>query len=155
MLWIYAQNDKFFWPELAQKFDEAFRSKGGQDQFVAAPAIGTEGHTLFRHVAAWSDTVDSFLKARNLAPLAELLPELKPPNLPPPAGLSESGMQAFESYLLLGPHRAFATAGHSFGLSAANLSVDEARQKALENCRKATQNKEPCTIVYVDDTQVQ
>jgi hypothetical protein len=33
--------------------------------------------------------------------------------------------------------------------------MDEARQKALENCRKATQNKETCTVVYVDDTQVQ
>ena len=36
MLWLYAQNDKFFWPELAQKFDTAFRSQGGNDQFVLA-----------------------------------------------------------------------------------------------------------------------
>jgi dienelactone hydrolase len=154
MLWIYAENDKYFWPELAQKFDEAFRSKGGQDRFVLAPAIGTDGHSLYRHVGAWSAIVDDFLKAQNLAPLTELLPEVKPPIVPPPSGLSETGLQAFQSYLLLGPHRAFATSEHFFGISVANLSVDEARQKALERCRQAAQNKENCTVVYVDDTQV-
>jgi dienelactone hydrolase len=154
MLWIYAQNDKFFWPELAQKFDEAFRSKGGQDQFVLAPPFGEDGHRLFRNVKAWSDTVDAFLKAQNLNPLAEPLPELKPPNVPVPAGLSEFGQQAFESYLLQGPHRAFATSEHHFGFSTANMTVDEARSKALEQCKRAAQNHEPCKVVYVDETHV-
>jgi dienelactone hydrolase len=153
MLWIYAQNDKFFWPELAQKFDAAFRSQGGQDQFVLAPAIGDDGHSLFRHVSAWSFTVDDFLKGQNLVPLAELLPEVEAPNVTPPAGLSEEGLHAFESYLLLGPHKAFAASAHSFGMSVADLSVDDASKKALENCKKATQNKEKCTVVYIDNTQ--
>jgi len=155
MLWIYAQNDKYFWPELAEKFDAAFRSKGGQDQFVLAPAFGEDGHRLFRHPDAWSATVDEFLKAQNLTPLKEPLPELKPPDLPAPAGLSEAGVQAFESYLLLGPHRAFATSAHHYGFSSANMTVDEARAKALEQCRQAGQKKEACTVVYVDDKQVQ
>jgi dienelactone hydrolase len=154
MLWLYAQTDKFFWPELAQKFDAAFRSQGGQDQFVLAPPNGDDGHHLFAHVDAWSATVDEFLKAQNLAPLAELLPALKPPNLPAPAGLSEEGQHAFESYLLLGPHRAFAISEHSFGMSVANRSVDDARSKALENCKKSAQKGDVCTIVYVDDAQV-
>ncbi|MGO9336845.1 MAG: dienelactone hydrolase family protein [Terracidiphilus sp.] len=152
MLWIYAQNDKFFWPELAQKFDEAFRSKGGQDQFVLAPAVGEDGHSLFRHVSAWSDTVDAFLKARNLTPLPELLPEVKAPDVPPPAGLSEAGLQAFQSYLLLGPHKAFATAQHAFGYSTANLNMEDARKKALENCRKTSRVGEACAVVYQDNT---
>ncbi len=74
MLWIYAQNDKFFWPKLARKFDAAFRSGGGQDQFVLAPPIGTDGHSLFRHVDAWSSTVDEFLKAQGLAIPQEPVP---------------------------------------------------------------------------------
>ena len=154
MLWLYAENDKFFWPELAQKFDEAFRSQGGQDQFVLAPPNGDDGHHLFAHVDAWSSTVDAFLKAQNLAPLAELLPPLKPPNLPAPSGLSEDGTNAFERYLLLGPHRAFATSEHSYGMSVANRSADDARNKALENCRKSARKGESCAIVYLDDTQV-
>ncbi len=154
MLWIYAQNDKYFWPELAQKFDVAFRSQGGQEQFVLAPAVGEDGHSLFRHVTAWSSTVDDFLKAQNLVPLAEPLPEIKPPDVPPPAGLNEEGLHAFQSYLLLGPHKAFATSPHSFGLSVAQMTTDEARKKAVDNCKHAAQNNEPCTVVSIDNTVV-
>ena len=155
MLWLYAENDKYFWPELAQKFEEAFHSKGGNDQFVLAPAIGSDGHSLFRHVDAWSATVDSFLKQQNIEPLAEPLPEIKPPKVPPPAGLSETGLQAFESYLLLGPHRAFATSDHFFGMAVAAMTVDEAREKAVDHCRQSAHDKEKCTVVYVDGTPVQ
>ena len=154
MLWLYAENDKYFWPELAQKFDEAFRSKGGNDQFVLAPAIGSDGHSLFRHVDAWAATVDAFLKQQNIEPLAEPLPEIKPPNVPPPAGLSETGLQAFQSYLLLGPHRAFATSEHFFGMAVAAITVDAAREKAADRCRQSAQKKETCTVVYVDDAPV-
>jgi dienelactone hydrolase len=152
MLWLYAQNDKYFWPELAQKFDEAFRSQGGEDQFVLTPPIGEDGHSLFRHVSAWSATVDDFLKAQNLVPLAELLPEVKVPNVAPPAGLTEEGQQAFQNYLLLGPHKAFAVSAHSFGMSVANLTLDDARRNALERCKKTAQNKEKCTVVSTDNT---
>jgi len=155
MLWIYAQNDKYFWPDLAQKFDDAFRSQGGQDQFVLAPPIADDGHTLFRHVPAWTSIVDDFLKTQNLLPLAEPLPELAPPNVPPPAGLSEAGLATFQSYLLLGPHKAFAASPHSFGFSTAQLTVDLARQKALDNCKHGAQSNEPCTVVSVDNTDTQ
>lgn len=154
MLWIYAQNDKFFWPELAQKFDAAFRSQGGQDQFVLAPPHGEDGHALFRHPADWPPAVDEFLKAQNLAPLAEPLPELKPPDIPPPAGLSEEGLHDFKNYLLLGPHKAFATSPHSFGFSVARMTTDEARRKALENCKHSAQDNERCTVVSVDNVEV-
>jgi dienelactone hydrolase len=154
MLWIYAQNDKHFWPELAQRFDAAFRSQGGQDQFLLAPPIGEDGHVLFGHVAAWSSAVDDFLKAQNLATLAQPLPEITPPNVPPPAGLSEEGLHAFQSYLLRGPHKAFATSQHSFGFSAAQMTVGEARGKALEKCKHGAQNNEPCTVVSIDNADV-
>jgi len=154
MLWIYAQNDKYFWPELAQKFDAAFRSQGGQDQLVLAPAIGQDGHSLFRHVSAWSSTVDDFLIAQKLTPLAEPLPEIKPPDVPPPPGLSEGGLRTFDSYLLLGPHKAFAVSPNHYGFSTAQMTVDEAKRKALENCNRAAQQKEPCSVVSVDNAQV-
>ncbi len=153
MLWIYAQNDKFFWPELAQKFDAAFRSQGGNNQFVLAPAIGDDGHALFRHVDAWSDTVDAFLTAHHLNPLSQPLPEIQAPNIPPPPGLSEDGQHAWETYLLLGPHKAFAMSPHSFGYSTAQPRTDDARHKAIDNCRHATQNKEDCAVVSVDNAE--
>jgi dienelactone hydrolase len=154
MLWLYAQNDKFFWPELAQKFDAAFRSQGGQEQFVLAPPIGQDGHSLFRHPEAWSDTVDAFLKAQNLVPLPALLPEVAAPNVPAPTGLSEDGLDAFHSYLLLGPHKAFAVSEHSYGYSVANRSQDDARKKAFDNCKHSAKNHEACKVVNLDNTQV-
>jgi dienelactone hydrolase len=155
MLWIYAQNDKFFWPELAQKFDAAFRSQGGLDQFVLAAPIGEDGHSLFHHVSAWSSTVDEFLAAQKLTVLAEPLPEIAIPNVALPAGLSEDGVHAFQSYLLLGPHKAFATSEHAFGMSVAQMTTDDARRKALENCKHAAPNTETCTIVSVDNASVE
>jgi dienelactone hydrolase len=154
MLWIYAQNDKYFWPELAQEFEAAFRSQGGQDQLVLAPPIGEDGHSLFRHVTAWSPTVDAFLKAQNLTPLAELLPEIKPPSVTAPAGLSEQELHAFEGYLLLGPHKAFALSEHSFGQSVAQMTVDAARNKALENCKRLARKDDHCKVAFVDDADV-
>jgi dienelactone hydrolase len=154
MLWLYAQNDKFFWPELAKQFDEAFRSQGGQDQFVLAPPVGDDGHSLFRHVSDWSATVDDFLKAQNLVMLAEPLPEITAPDIPPPPGLSEDGQHAFQNYLLLGPHKAFAKSQHAFGFSVAQITVDEARKKAVENCKHSAQKDDPCTLVSVDNAEM-
>jgi dienelactone hydrolase len=153
MLWLYAENDKYFWPELAQKFDEAFRSKGGRDQFVLAPAIGEDGHSLFRHLDAWSDTVDAFLKAQNLTPVTELLPEVPVPNISPPAGLGENGQRAFHNYLILGPHKAFAVSGQAFGYSAGQRTADLAREKAMDSCKHAQQSKEPCRVVFLESAE--
>ncbi len=152
MLWIYAQNDKFFFPDLARKFDAAFRSGGGQDQFVLAPPDGDDGHHLFSHPSAWSDTVDAFLKAQNLAPLAELLPEVHPPDIAPPQGLGEEGRRAFHNYLILGPHKAFAMSASAFGMSTARLTADEARRKAMESCKHNEKQRQPCKVVFVDET---
>jgi dienelactone hydrolase len=154
MLWIYSENDKFFWPELAQKFDAAFRSGGGQDQFVLAPPDGEDGHHLFSHIEAWSPTVDAFLSAQNLAPLAELLPEVQPPNIPPPPGLSEDGVAAFRKYLILGPHKAFAVSGSSFGFSTGRMTVGEAREKAVDSCKHSEKSREACKVVSVDGAPV-
>lgn len=150
MLWIYAENDKFFWPELAKKFDAAFKAAGGQGEFVLAPPDGDDGHHLFSHIEAWSDTVDAFLKEQSLAPLAGLLPEVQAPNVTPPAGLSDAGLHAFHRYLIYGPHKAFAVSGSFFGYSTGRITVDDARQKAIESCEHSAQVKGSCAVVSVD-----
>lgn len=153
MLWIYAENDKYFWPALAAKFDDAFRSAGGQDQFVRAPAFASDGHALFnRGMRIWSPIVDDFLKAQNLVLLPEPLPPPEAPDIPAPPGLSEEGEQAFRSYLLAGPHKAFATSVHAFGFSTARMTPDEARHHALENCQRKASPGERCTVVSVDNS---
>jgi dienelactone hydrolase len=150
MLWVYAENDRYFWPALAHRFDEAFRAGGGQDQFVQVPATAAAGHGLFRRVADWSQIVDDFLKAQNLVWLPEPLPPPKTPDSPPPPGLSEAGEKAFRDYLQLGPHKAFAMSEHRFSFSAAQMTVGMAKSKALENCRSAAPKGEKCAVVSVD-----
>jgi dienelactone hydrolase len=151
MLWLYAENDKYFWPELAHKFDDAFRSQGGQGQLVIAPAIGDDGHSLFRHPDVWSDTVTQWLSAHSLAPLTEPYPEVRAPDVATPDGLSESGAQAFHAYLLLGPHKAFAKSAHGYGFATAKLTTEDARKAALDNCKHAVSDANACAVVNVDN----
>jgi hypothetical protein len=34
------------------------------------------------------------------------------------------------------------------------MSVDDARRKAMENCKKSAQKGDVCALVYVDNAQV-
>jgi len=154
MLWIYAENDNFFWPELAAKLEFAFSRAGGQVQFISAPAIGKDGHSLFSRVPAWSSTVDDFLAAHGLSLRPEPLPAPSVPDQPPPEGLNDAGIRAFRSYLTLGPHKAFAMSEHGFGVSVAQLTTDLAARKAVENCRQSARG-EKCKVASLDGEAAQ
>jgi len=145
---------KYFWPELAQRFDAAFRSAGGQDEFILAPAFGDDGHHLFGGgIEVWTPMVDAFLKSHDLQPLPDPLPEPTPPNIPPPAGLSEHGQQSFHTYLTLGPHKAFAMSEHHFAFVTAQMAPQDAVKKALENCNKnAMGSGERCHVAFIDES---
>jgi hypothetical protein len=86
-------------------------------------------HGLFYRVYGWSAMVDDFLKAQNLFWLPEPV----------------------QNYLLAGPHKAFAMSEHRFRYSAAQLTVDMAKSKALDNCRQAAPRGEKCAVVSVDE----
>ena len=63
-LWLYAANDSFFAPALARKMSEAFVRAGGQAEYVALPAFGSDGHRVFRSAdgrALWQPPVEAFL----------------------------------------------------------------------------------------------
>jgi dienelactone hydrolase len=67
MLWIYAENDHFFGPALAEKFRDAFTAGGGIVTFAKAPPFGQDGHLLFANgIPKWTPLVDDFLAKRNL-----------------------------------------------------------------------------------------
>jgi dienelactone hydrolase len=148
MLWIYADNDKWFPPPFAAKFEEAFEKAGGTDEFIHAPADGDDGHHLFAHVAAWSPTVDKFLGDHQLLPLAAPYPLPTPPDVDPPPGLHGRGLEGFKSYLILGPNKAFATNGQGFyGFAVGQFTQALADQHALENCNKARHDGPACSVV--------
>jgi dienelactone hydrolase len=65
MLWIYAQNDSFFAPELAHRMAEAYDGAGGKATYRAVGAFGEDGHMLAESsggVAIWQPLVFDFLR---------------------------------------------------------------------------------------------
>jgi len=148
MLWIYAENDKWFPPPFAGKFQAAFESAGGVDQFVLAPPDGDDGHHLYGHVAAWSDTVDTFLRAQKLLFYDPPIAGPKPPDVIVPAALHERGVDAFKNFLILGPHKAFAmNSAGVWGYAVGQFTQALADQHALENCNKGVRGGPACAIV--------
>lgn len=148
MLWLYAENDKYFPPKMSVEFDKAYHGAGGHNEFVMVGPDGEDGHGYYRHITAWSDRVDEFLKAHNLLPLSELLPPPPVPNVPAPAGLDDRGKAIFTRFLVSGPYRAFATDGGThLGYSTGQFSQELANTQALENCTKSTRGAGKCAVV--------
>jgi dienelactone hydrolase len=157
MLWIYAANDHYFGPQLAQGFYAAFTQSGGKARFIAAEPFGEDGHGLFslRGIPIWTPMVDDFLKNENLVLRDSLLPLPIPP-VQPPANLSNSGREEFPVYLLGAPHKALAVSpGGHFGMIFGQRSAPEAEKHALENCKKHASKDDPCTIVMIEDEKTQ
>jgi len=148
MLWIYAENDHWFPPELARRFDAAFRQTGGIDDFVMVPPYSDDGHHYFADVSGWSPIVEGFLQQKGLLPLPNLLPEPAVADVLPPPELSERGLAAFHNFLMYGPKKAFATNGQSsWGMAVGMFDQELADKRALDNCAKSTKNVGVCAIV--------
>jgi dienelactone hydrolase len=149
MLWIYAENDHWFPPAIAQKFDAAYKKGGGTDEFIMAPADGDDGHHLYAHVAAWSDTVTAFLKEQNLLPLGDaVLPAPDPPNVPMPAALTEKDQEMWRRFLLAPPFKALvADEKGKLSLYAAAFDQSLADDGAMDRCKKAPGAGSHCSIV--------
>jgi len=154
MLWVYAENDKFFGPALARRMHNAFVSAGGSAEFVMAPPFGRDGHMLFSlaGIPDWTPIVDRFLKANRLVLRESLLPPPPLPALDPPASLSPSGSKAFDSYRAAPPRKAFAVSpGGAYGWRSGRRTADDAKERALSACRERASD---CRIFAVDDANL-
>jgi dienelactone hydrolase len=148
MLWIYSENDHWFTPAMAHKFDEAFRAGGGTDQFVMAPPYRDDGHGYYYDVAGWTPVVEDFLRGHDLLPLTNLLPPPPVPEVAPPAGLTDRGQAAFRTFLIMGLSKAFATNGAAgWGMSFGQFDQGIADKKAVENCARNVHGQGRCSVV--------
>ena len=151
MLWVYAANDHFFGPLLADQFRQAFAQGGAPVTFVHAAAFGADGHMLFSAQGrpVWTPLVDAFLRRQGLLDRASLLPPYGSAALRPPAALSASGRKDFAAYLAAFPHKAFAVAGDgAYGWRTARRSAAEASRAALDLC---SAHARACHVYAVDD----
>jgi dienelactone hydrolase len=152
MLWIFAQNDHFFGPQLAERLWHAFTVGGGKAEFIETPPFGSDGHFLFspEGMPIWAPLVDKYLEERGLKLLPQPLPLPTPAALPMPAGLSPEGQQAFRRFLLGAPHKAFAAAPDgAFGWRTGRRTTEEARRGAMDNC--GDRGAIDCRVIAVDD----
>jgi dienelactone hydrolase len=153
MLWVYAENDHFFGPALAQQLKAAFTNAGGSVDFIGAPAFGEDGHGLFSPagIQEWTPYVETFLRQQNLTMRATPL-QLPLPAVTAPKVLGSNGQKAFAAFLVDAPHKAFALAPDgSFGWKSGMRTVDMARAAALKFCQ---QNGKTCSVMFVDDAAV-
>ncbi len=148
MLWIYSENDHWFPPEMARRFEAAFREGGGVEQFVLVPPFREDGHGFYSNISGWTPLVEEFLRVQGLPAPTELLPEPPAPDVAPPAGLKDRGLAAFQNFLIMGPYKAFATNGADvWGMSLGQFDQEIADRKALENCGKALHGPGRCSVV--------
>src|SRR6185436_2414607 len=67
-LWLYAENDSYFRPELSKRLVDAYRLAGGRAEYHLLPPVGKDGHNLIHEregVPLWAPLMERFLKAVN------------------------------------------------------------------------------------------
>lgn len=156
MLWIYAENDKWFPPNYARRFLSSFQLGGGTAQFVLAPPDGEDGHHLYSHPAAWSTIVEKYLGEHDLLFINPAYPPPALPKVDPPASLSARNADVFRtSYLAAGHFKAFATdGGGAYGFSTGQFSQKLADDHALSNCNQHHGSGRKCAISFRGDSPV-
>jgi len=153
-LWVYAQNDHFFNPDLAKKLFHAFTGVGGNAFFIQANPFGKEGHYLFSKagIPQWAPMVDNFLKNNKLALVDTLLP-LPVSSLKTPNYLSSSVKQTFSTYKKAAPHKAFAVSEcGAYGWRSSQRTQELAEKIALGTCKQY--GAEECKLIVVDEELV-
>jgi dienelactone hydrolase len=138
-LWIFAQNDHFFGPELARAMFDAYRANGAPTSLFEAPPYARDGHTLIwaSDGAAWWPEVEPFLKSLQL-PTDIQVPLAAPAHLAEPVPLDDPGRAAFATYLPSRSYeKAFATdADGHFGVAFGARTKADAESAALKDCQK-------------------
>ena len=153
MLWVYAENDHFFGPQIAQGFYQAFTQAGGKATFIHAAPFRHDGHGLFSlgGISIWTVMVDDFLKSQNLVLRTSLLSLREPPDVPPPAALKSAGIEEFRAFLTLPPYKAFAVSGEGhIGYAYGRRSEKEAEKLAKDHCEDNSSKNDPCSLVPLD-----
>lgn len=138
-LWIFAENDHFFGPDLARKMFDAYAANGAPTTLFAAPRFGRDGHSLIfsPEGIGWWARVASFLGSLHL-PTNIRVRLAAPAHLADPVPLDDAGRAAFASYLPSRSYeKAFAAdaAGH-YGVAFGARTKADAASAALKDCER-------------------
>ena len=148
-LWIFAENDHFFGPDLARKMFDAYAENGAPGSLFEAPAYDGDGHRLIwaSDDTAWWPRAAAFLKSLRL-PTDIVVPLPAPAHLAEPSGLDVVGSAIFATYQLSRSYeKAFATDGTGhYGWALGERTKAEAGDAALADCQKS---ERVCTVYAI------
>lgn len=158
MLWLYAENDRYWGANLPRKWHAAYAKAGGKADLVMFPPVGDDGHRLIGDgFSLWRPYVDRYLERLGFqAPRAvtTAVPTTyapvyaidKVPYLTP-----EARVDGYAKFLGGDLPRAFAVAPNGAWGASWGASV-EAAKVALERCAK--HDAKGCRLYAVDDAVV-
>jgi predicted esterase len=135
-LWLYAENDQSYGPELARQMHAAYTAGGAPARLQILPPFGTDGHDLITMAAAgtWLPVVAPFLGELKL-PTAVAIDLPEPAQLAAPPGLSPGCQKQFAGYASYrSDAKAFAVNDKGGCGSAAGRTAAEARENAVAEC---------------------
>ncbi len=146
-VWVYAENDHFFGPDLARRMHAAYSAAGAPARLALLPPFGKDGHSLVTAGPpdAWWPSVAPLLAelglpTQRLVPLPPILP------LPAPPRLSETCAAGFRDFLAARTDaKAFAaTPRGGCGWVTRERTQAEAVAAAMANCARA--RAQDCTL---------
>jgi len=145
-LWLYAENDSLFPPELVTRMRDAYAAAGGRAELRMFPPVVHDGHRLFADFSGrvkWLRAVDGFLQTHgmpnaNLARAEMVMSTTK---------LAARARPVVEEYLSTpAPKLLVATPSGAGAYWVANPNdIDGARKRLLTNCRERSGSE--CTVV--------
>jgi dienelactone hydrolase len=151
-LWMYAENDSFFGPDLVHRMRAAFGESGGDSKLVMFEPEGKDGHQMFgtgRGRMKWLPELDGFLRYLKLPTWTQqdvtaLIQKL---------GAKESARGMLERYLAAPSEKALARERGGSYLAHGNgwRTVDDARRGALDYCERV---KAACEVIMENDRWV-
>ncbi|WP_076866736.1 dienelactone hydrolase family protein [Bradyrhizobium mercantei] len=136
-LWLYAENDQFYGPDLARRMFTAYTAGGAPGQLHVLPPFGTNGHDTVALAPAddWFPSVEPLLEKLGLPTKSVVEPPLFA-QLPSPPGAIAACQKAFADYLSNPDDaKAFAVSAMGGCGSGFGRTSTEAREPALTKCK--------------------
>jgi dienelactone hydrolase len=66
MLWVYAENDKYWGPDVPRSWHGAYIATGAKAELVMLPPVGEDGHRAIDQPPVWIPHVDRFIASIGL-----------------------------------------------------------------------------------------
>lgn len=151
-LWLYAENDSYFAPDLVHRMRAAFREAGGDSKLVMFAPEGEDGHHMFgtaRGRMKWLPELDGFLRYLKLPTWTQVHVKA----LMRKAGLKESLHGTVERYVAAPSEKALVReqgGGYVIHWHGAR-TLEGARKGALEQCQRT---KPACEVIMENDRWV-